>query len=145
MIRFSDISGHPVLDTSTATTVGKVAAPIVDPVERKVVGFRVKKSKGPGDVVLWSALTGLGPDALTVDSAEKLTDPPAELKTRSESKLDVLGRDVLTDHGHALGKVKDLEFDPDDGGRVTSLILKDSFVNGDRLLGIGGFAVIVKG
>jgi sporulation protein YlmC with PRC-barrel domain len=144
MIRFSDISGHPVLDTSTATTVGKVAAPIVDPVDQKVVGFRVKKSKGPGDVVLWGALSGLGPDALTVDSAERVADPPAELKTRASSKLDVLGRSVLTDQGHALGKVKDVEFDPDDG-RITSLILKDSFVNGDRLLGIGGFAVVVKG
>jgi sporulation protein YlmC with PRC-barrel domain len=144
MIRFSDISGHKVLDTSSATTVGKVAAPIIDPVERKVVGFRVKKSKGPGDVVLWSGLSGLGPDALTVDSAERLADPPAELKTRASGKLDVLGRNVLTDQGRSLGKVKDLEFDPDDGGRVTSLILKDSFVNGDRLIGIGSFAVIVQ-
>ena len=144
MIRFSDISGHPVLDTTSATAVGRVAAPIVDPVAQKVVGFRVRKSKGPGDVVLWSSLAGLGPDALTVASAERVADPPAELKTRASSKLDVLGRAVLTDHGHALGKVRDLEFDPDDG-RVTSLILKDSFVNGDRLLGIGGFAVVVRG
>jgi sporulation protein YlmC with PRC-barrel domain len=144
MIRFSDISGNPVMDTSTATTVGKVQAPIVDPVVQRVIGFRVKKSKGPGDVVLWEALAGLGPDALTVDSAERLTEPPKDLKERASSKLDLIGRTVLTEHGHALGKVRDVEFDPADG-RVTSLMLKDAFVDGERLLGIGSFAVVVRG
>src|SRR5687767_14231428 len=136
MIRFSDISGNPVMDTSTATTIGKVQAPIVDPVTQRVIAFRVKRSKGPGDVVLWEGLAGLGPDALTVDSADKLADPPEAWKARASSKLDVLGRIVLTEHGHDLGKVRDIEFDPANG-RVTSLMLKDAFVDGERLLGIG--------
>lgn len=144
MIRFSDIAGNPVMDTSTATTVGKVAAPIVDPITQRVVAFRVRRSKGPGDVVLWSALAGLGPDALTVDSLERLADPPAELKERAAGRLDLLGRHVLTEHGHDLGPVRDLEFDPADG-RVTSLILKDTFIDGTRLLGIGRFAAVVTG
>jgi len=144
VIRFSDIVGNPVMDTSTATTVGKVEAPIIDPVTRRVIGFRVKKSKGPGDVLLWESLAGLGPDALTVSSADQIAEAPAELKDRSGKKLDVLKRAVLTDHGHPLGKVRDVEFDPADG-RVTSLMLKDSFVDGTRLLGIGKYAVVVTG
>src|SRR3954452_7497764 len=103
------------MDTSTATAVGKVQAPIVDPVTQRLIGFRVKKSKGPGEVVLWAGLSGLGPDALTVDSAERLADPPAEWAHRASSKLDVIGRIVLTEHGHLLGKVRDVEFDPADG------------------------------
>lgn len=144
MIRFSDIAGHPVMDTSTATTVGKVQAPVVDPVTQRVIAFRVKRSKGPGDVVRWEHLAGLGPDALTVDSAERLADPPAEWKERAGSKLDVLGRRVLTEHGHELGTVRDVEFDPADG-RVTSLMLKEAHVDGGRLLGIGSYAVVVSG
>lgn len=144
MIRFSDISGNPVMDTSTATTVGRVEAPIIDPATQRVVGFRVKKSKGPGEVLLWGALAGLGPDAITVASAERIADPPEELKERSGNKLDVLKRQVLTEHGHPLGKVRDVEFDPADG-RVTSLLLKDTFVDGGRLLGIGKYAVVVAG
>ncbi len=144
MIRFSDISGNPVMDTATATAVGKVAAPIVDPVTQRVIAFRVKKSKGAGAVVLWEGLAGLGPDALTVDSVERLADPPAQWKHRADSRLDVLGRIVLTEHGHLLGKVRDVEFDPTDG-RVTSLMLKDAFVDGERLLGIGSYAVVVRG
>ena len=144
MIRFSDINGNPVMDTSTATTVGKVQAPIVDPVTQRVIGFRVKRSKGPGDVIRWEGLAGLGPDALTVDSAERLADPPAEWKHRAAGKLDLIGRTVLTEHGHPLGKIRDVEFDPSDG-RVTSLMLKDAFVDGERLLGIGRYAVVVRG
>jgi sporulation protein YlmC with PRC-barrel domain len=144
VIRFSDIAGNPVMDTSTATTVGRVEAPIIDPDTHRVVGFRVKKSKGPGDVLLWEALAGLGPDALTVSSAEQVADAPDGLKERSGKKLDVLKRRVLTEHGHPLGKVRDIEFDPADG-RVTSLLLKDSFVDGTRLLGIGKYAVVVTG
>ncbi|GAB3269412.1 PRC-barrel domain-containing protein [Kineosporia babensis] len=144
MIRFSDIAGNPVMDTSTATTVGKLEAPIIDPATHRIVGFRVKKSKGPGDVLLWASVAGLGPDAVTVSSAEQVSDPPPELKDRSGRKLDVLKRPVLTEHGHPLGKVKDVEFDPSDG-RVTNLLLKDSFVDGGRLLGIGKYAVVVAG
>lgn len=114
------------------------------PATRRIVGFRVKKSKGPGDVLLWDALAGLGPDAVTVSSADQVTDAPEELKDRSGKKLDVLKRAVLTEHGHPLGKVKDVEFDPADG-RVTSLLLKDSFIDGGRLLGIGKYAVVVAG
>nr|WP_269329886.1 PRC-barrel domain-containing protein [Kineosporia babensis] len=132
------------MDTSTATTVGKLEAPIIDPATHRIVGFRVKKSKGPGDVLLWASVAGLGPDAVTVSSAEQVSDPPPELKDRSGRKLDVLKRPVLTEHGHPLGKVKDVEFDPSDG-RVTNLLLKDSFVDGGRLLGIGKYAVVVAG
>nr|WP_269810276.1 PRC-barrel domain-containing protein [Kineosporia rhizophila] len=132
------------MDTSTATTVGRVEAPIIDPATQRVVGFRVKKSKGPGDVLLWSALAGLGPDAITVASTDKVAEPPEELKERSGRKLDVLKRPVLTEHGHPLGKIRDVEFDPADG-RVTSLLLKDTFVDGGRLLGIGRYAVVVAG
>jgi sporulation protein YlmC with PRC-barrel domain len=144
MIRFSDISGNPIMDTSTATSVGRVQAPVVDPVTQRVVAFRVRRSKGPGDVLLWDAVAGLGPDALTVDSPERLAEPPAEWKHRASSKLDVLGRLVLTDHGHVLGKVRDIEFDPADG-QITSLMLRDAFVEGERLLGIGRYAVVVRG
>jgi sporulation protein YlmC with PRC-barrel domain len=144
MIRFSDISGNPVMDTATATTVGKLQAPVVDPVTQRLIGFRVRKSKGPGDVLPWAGIAGLGPDAITVDSAERLAEAPAEWKHRAAGKLDLLGRRVLTEHGHDLGKVRDVEFDPADG-RVTSLMLKGAFVDGERLLGIGSHAVVVSG
>jgi sporulation protein YlmC with PRC-barrel domain len=143
MIRFSDVDGNPVMSTATATTVGKISTVVVDPAARRVVAFGVKKSKGPGDLLLWDAMTAIGPDAVTVDSEQRLTDPPGELKERLEVGLDLIGHRVITDHGRELGAVKDVEFDGTDG-RLVTLMLRDAFVDGDRLIGIGPYAVVVR-
>ena len=55
----------------------------------------------------------------------------------------LIGHRVLDDHGRELGQVRDVEFDPADGSVVT-LMLKDAYVDGDRLLGIGSYAVVVR-
>lgn len=145
MIRFSDIRDHPVLSTGDATTVGKVARLVIDPAERRVVAIGVKKSKGPGDLLLWDAISAIGPDAVTVTAADRITDPPAALEQRltADLDLDVVGHRVLTDHGRDLGKLRDVEFDPADG-RVVTLMLKEAFVDGANLLGIGPYAVVVR-
>jgi sporulation protein YlmC with PRC-barrel domain len=143
MMRFSDIDGNPVVDKTSALTVGKVAGLVVDPKARRVVALGVKKSKGPGDTLLWDDAAAIGPDAVTVDSADRLTDPPSELAERAPIDVRLIGHRVLTDHGRDLGQVRDLEFDPADGTVVT-LMLKDVFVEGDRLLGIGSYAVVVR-
>ena len=145
MIRFSDIHDNPVLSTASATTVGRIGRPVVDAVERRVVAFGVKKSKGPGDVLPWGSITGIGPYAVTVAAEDLIVDPPKELEGRltADVDLDLIGHRVLTDHGRDLGKLRDIEFDGTDG-RVVQLMLKDAFVEGDRLLGIGPYAVMVK-
>ena len=145
MIRFSDIHDNPVLSTTSATTVGKIGRPVIDAAQRRIVAFGVRKSKGPGDVLPWESITGIGPDAVTVAAEDLIVDPPKDLEQRltADVDLDLIGHRVLTDHGRDLGKLRDVEFDGADG-RVVTLMLKDAFVDGDRLLGIGPYAVMVK-
>jgi sporulation protein YlmC with PRC-barrel domain len=143
MIRFSDIDGNPVMSKLSAVTVGRVGSLVVDPHERRVVALGVKKSKGPGDTLLWDAIGAIGPDAVTVDSEEKLAAAPAELEQRLKLEVKLIGHRVLSDHGRELGQVRDVEFDPSDGTVVT-LMLKDAYVDGERLLGIGSYAVVVR-
>jgi sporulation protein YlmC with PRC-barrel domain len=143
MIRWSDIDGNPVLDTGSALTVGKVGALVVDPLARRVVALGVKKSKGPGDTLLWDGIKAIGPDAVTVDSEDRLAEAPKELADRLALDVRLIGHRVLDDHGRELGPVRDVEFDPADGSVVT-LMLKDAFVDGSRLLGIGSYAVVVR-
>jgi sporulation protein YlmC with PRC-barrel domain len=143
VIRFSDVDGNPVMSTSTATTVGRIGSVVVDPVTRRVVAFGVRKSKGPGDLLLWEGITAIGPDVVTVDSEDRIADPPEELERAAKDDLKLIGHRVLTDHGRDLGKVKDVEFDPADG-RVVTLMVKEQYVEGERLLGIGSYAVIVR-
>jgi sporulation protein YlmC with PRC-barrel domain len=143
VIRFSDIDGNPVVSTGSALTIGKVGAIVLDPAERRVVALGVKKSKGPGDTLLWDGITAIGPDAVTVDSDQRVADPPKELADRLALDVRLVGHRVLDDHGRELGPVRDVEFDPSDGSVVT-LMLKDAFVDGGRLLGIGTYAVVVR-
>jgi sporulation protein YlmC with PRC-barrel domain len=143
VIRFSDIDGNPVMNTASALTVGRVGALVVDPQARRVVALGVKKSKGPGDTLLWDGIKSIGPDAVTVDSDQRLAEPPKELEDRLALDVRLIGHRVLDDHGHELGRVRDVEFDPSNGSVVT-LMLKDAYVDGDRLLGIGSYAVVVR-
>jgi sporulation protein YlmC with PRC-barrel domain len=143
VIRFSDIAGNPVMNTASALTVGRVRSVVIDPAERRVVALGVRKSKGPGDTLLWDAISAIGPDAVTVDSEQRLAEPPAALRDRLSLDVDIVGHRVLSDQGRELGQVRDVEFDPSDGAVVT-LMLKDAYVDGERLLGIGSYAVVVR-
>lgn len=50
---------------------------------------------------------------------------------------------MLTDGGTELGKVDDVDFDPGTGS-ITYLISADDRIAGDRLLGCGSYAVVVR-
>jgi sporulation protein YlmC with PRC-barrel domain len=143
VIRFSDIADNPVLDTTSALTVGRVGSLVVDPAARRVVALGVRRSKGPGDTLPWDGITAIGPDAVTVDSAERIAAAPGELRRQASLGERLVGHRVLDDHGRELGHVRDVEFDPQDGTVVT-LILKDAYVDGARLVGLGSYAVVVR-
>jgi sporulation protein YlmC with PRC-barrel domain len=143
VIRFSDIVDNPVMNTASALTVGRVGSLVVDPAARRVVAIGVRKSKGPGDTLPWDGITAIGPDAVTVDSEQRIADAPGELRRQVSLGEKLIGHRVLDDHGRELGHVRDVEFDPRDGSVVT-LILKDAYVDGARLLGLGSYAVVVR-
>ncbi len=51
---------------------------------------------------------------------------------------------VLTTGGDELGHVADIEFDPDTGGLTSIVLREDAAISGDRLVGIGSYAVVVQ-
>ncbi|MGH3813515.1 MAG: PRC-barrel domain-containing protein [Pseudonocardiaceae bacterium] len=55
----------------------------------------------------------------------------------------MLGKRVLTERGMELSTVTDVDFDPETGA-VTTLITKTETIAGDRLIGLGGYAVVVS-
>lgn len=138
-MRFSEAKGHKVISTETAETVGKVSGFVVDAVTAKVLGLHLKKTDGDVDLLPWDNLVGFGPDAVTVASVTALVKAGPETKDRA----DVLGALVLSEHGVALGEVKDVDFDPADG-TVTALLTKQAEVAGDRMVGLGSYALVVR-
>ncbi len=74
---------------------------------------------GPLHVALpWAAVTGLGPDALIIPGDDVLTPIEALFgdTTSGGAPADVLGSQVLTDTGTALGVVVDVIIEVTDGG-----------------------------
>ncbi len=141
-MRFTDCRKRPVVNTSDAVTLGKVDSLLVDPSTRRVVAVTVAH-KGTADTLLWPALSAFGPDAVTVTGEDALSAPEGRVAELRGKDAALLGKRVLTDAGDETGTVEDVEFDPATGA-VTALLTTVGEIAGDRLLGVGSWAVVVR-
>jgi uncharacterized protein YrrD len=141
---FSQARKRDVVNTATATKVARVDGFVVLPGPARVALLRLGKVTGGGTLLAWDDVQGFGPDAVTVTSDAALRPARDPLEQRAEDKeLEILGKRVLTERGTDLGTVTDVDFDPESGA-VTSLITKTDTLPGDRLIGLGGYAVVVS-
>ena len=140
-MRFSEAEGHAIVSTTTAETVGRVDGLLVDPVTRRVVALQVKKAAS-GDTLLWEHLTGVGTDAVTVTGADRSGAASGVAATLGGKAHALRGKRLLSAAGDELGKVGDVEFDPVSGA-ITGILAKRLSVAGDRLIGVGSYAVVV--
>ncbi|MBE7194695.1 MAG: PRC-barrel domain-containing protein [Gordonia polyisoprenivorans] len=137
----SQVSGHNVVSVSTAETVARVDQFLVDPGTRSIVAVTVKKAAS-GSVLRWTDLTAMGPDAVTVSGPDRITGPDDRLTRLADKHRRPIGKRVLDAGGDELGEVSDIDFDPHTGA-VQALLVNDQRVAGDRLIGIGSWAVVV--
>ncbi len=142
-MRWTAILGHSVVDTKTAETVGTIDALVADPDASQVVAFLVA-----GRAVSWSDAGGIGSDALTLSDGNREGDllhpPSSDLELRAVAGAgDPLGKRVITELGHEIGSIEDLEVDAETGA-IGQLILADDQIKGSRLIGIGSFAVMIS-
>lgn len=140
---FTETRGRPVMNTSTATTEGKISHPLVDPHTSRVVGFALSKTHGKANTLHWEDLRHFGPDAVTVDSADAVAEPRGRAAELSAKHMEILGKRVLTDQGDELGEVDDLHFDPD-SGEVVALVTAAGPLEAERMIGLGSYALIIK-
>jgi len=142
-MRFSEASGRNVVSTSSATTVGRVHGFVVDPLARRVVALELKKTDGEGDTLTWDAMTAFGRDAVTVPGTEAITTAEGRVQELTGKAHAMLGKRVLTESGDEVGKLEDVEFEAV-SGKVTALLTKSEEIAGDRLIGVGSYAVVVR-
>jgi uncharacterized protein YrrD len=138
---FSQAKGHKVVGTQNAATIATVTECAIAPSPPHVTAFRLK-TRGGGNVLTWENVQSFGPDAVTVRSADKLRTDKDAPGDRADLRHNPIGKQVITEAGEALGIVKDIDFDESDG-RIRRLIAKDREISGERLLGVGGYAVVV--
>jgi uncharacterized protein YrrD len=128
--------GLPVVTTSSADRIGTVGGVVVD-------DGRVRAIEVDGAIVGWADIHAVGTDAVVVESSEVLRAPEGEVERRVlEDDLAILDKLALDDLGDRIGQVTDLEFDPGDGS-VRSVHVLDRRIDGDRLRGIGRYAVVL--
>jgi uncharacterized protein YrrD len=138
----TELLGRPVLDLATATTAGRVDDVVIDPATRRVRGLRIAKAAAGADWLAWDDIAAIGPDAVTIQAAERITSFDAADAGRSLRGDGALGGRVLTDEGRGRGVLDDVEFD--DAGDLVALLVASDRVVPDDLIGIGSYATVVR-
>lgn len=142
MTSLKDALGRSVVARDTAETLGQLRGAVVDPATRRVVALQVGKGRG-ARLVDWSALTGVGPDAVVVDTESALREAGEGREERIvKGDIPLLGGRVLTDRGDELGTLDDVELD-DSTGEVVALVAGEVTIAAADLRAIGGYAVVV--
>lgn len=141
---FSQARKHDVVNIANATRVARVDGFVVRPGPARVALLRLGKVSGPGTLLAWEDLQGFGPDAVTVADDAVFRPARDALEQRAENnELEILGKRVLTERGTDLGTVTDVDFDPETGA-VLTLITTAETIAGNRLIGLGGYAVVIS-
>ena len=139
-MRARELRGRTVLDVSTARELCRVEAVVLDPDSAPVVAFRVT---GDSPVLPMRDVVAVGADAVTVEGADALHQPESLAESRAvQGGIDALDHLVLSEDGSELGRVVDVEIEPD--GAVRTIVLEHQDLPGDRLLGIGDYALVVR-
>lgn len=138
----SELIGRPVLEISTATTVGRVDDVVVDVSGRRLHGVRIAKSSAAGDWLAWDQIKAIGTDAVTIEGVSQITSP-GELPGPWLRGDKALGGRVLTDGGRELGALTDVDIDAE-SGRVVAILVGDRSLDAESLLGIGSYAAVVR-
>lgn len=137
---FSRTLGCPVLSASDASRVGTVAGLVVDPERASITALRLTDVPSGGDVIPWTDVHAVGPDAVVVEAV-------ASGRFTSAASPEVhnpLGKRLLTELGDQVGTLGDIAFDPESGGIGTLHTSRGEQVSGERLLGVGAYAVVIR-
>lgn len=156
-MRLTDLLDRPVVSRAEATELGRVEQVVVHAAEHRITALVLRDG-----AVVPVAVATIGPDAVVVDGASVLVDGPgvhdgaggAEVagtggpggagadRPPGAGQPTLLGARALGDSGDQLGTVTDLEVDEVDG-TIRTVVLDEVEVGGDRLLGVGDYAVVL--
>lgn len=139
MMLFSQAHGLPVITAGEATSLGTVQDLTIDALTASLACLRLSAASGPDGAVSWDAVEAVGPNAVIVRSRAAAEADPDDVPAHHEA----VGSRVLTEHGVEHGTVKDIAFDPR-SGRILTLYTALGEIPGERLMGLGSYALVVR-
>ncbi|MFD9075602.1 PRC-barrel domain-containing protein, partial [Streptomyces lasiicapitis] len=109
----------------------------------RIAALCLRDAKTEDEVIAWADIHAVGPDAVIVTADRPVSLGTADSPAASESQ-SLLGKRLLTDLGHDIGTLDDLTFDTGTGRveRLTSS--RGEQLAGERLIGIGTYALVVN-
>ena len=114
VMRAGEITGRPVVTVDTGEDIAEVRDVVFSHDNGFLIGFTLNKRRwwaGPlKDVLPWSRVRALGPDAVMIADRLALAAPEHEDFGEGERE-NVVGGRVITDRGNELGQVTDLVLD----------------------------------
>ncbi|MFH9656917.1 PRC-barrel domain-containing protein [Streptomyces sp. NPDC017248] len=139
MMLFTQTRGLPVITADAAEPLGRVESLTIDAHTASIACLRLSGAPKHAAVIAWHAVEAVGRDAVIVRSRAAADPGQGGLPTHHEA----LGHRVLTELGTEHGTVKDVAFDHT-SGHVHTLYTALGEISGDRLLGLGSYAVVVR-
>ena len=155
MLHYTQLKRLPIITLKEGRRVGFLDEVLVDQAAKTVAWLRMR-SRNWFAAPRWapaSAVHGLGPDAVILDSTDAVTDQPnlPEDHTLMEARRDLLGRPVLLETGQRLGQVRDFELSPDNLALTSVHVMPPMQLMGqplvlpvERLLTLGPDALLAR-
>ncbi len=145
------VKGLAVISIADGAKLGVIESASLDIASKCIVGFAVAPSDGAGEpqFVTCADIHALGPDALTLDDASKMSG--AQTKPEGSEFVDLselLKSKVVTEGGTFVGQVTCIEFGLD-SYRLTQIAVSSGFMRGndtihaDDILNVAGELVVV--
>lgn len=135
-----DVTGARVMSKASAQKMGKVERVLLDVPPRRVVALQV----GRDGLVDWVDVSGVGTDAVVVESEERVRQAADAREERAMAgDFDWKGKRVLSNHGNELGNVTEVELD-EGTGAIEAVLTSEGQVTADRLVALGSYCVIVR-
>lgn len=135
-----DVTGARVMSKASAQKMGKVERVLLDVPPRRVVALQV----GRDGLVDWVDVSGVGTDAVVVESEERVRQAADAREERAMAgDFDWKGKRVLSNHGNELGTVTEVELD-EVTGAIEAVLTSAGQVTADRLVALGSYCVIVR-
>lgn len=154
LLRGKDVTGLPVVDLSTGEDLAEVRDLVFEPGGGAIDGFTLAKRGFLGrrmrEVLPVEAVHSVGTHAVTIDSAEAITDPQAAAPAVAapDRSADVTNNAVVTESGRDLGRVVDVVLTGGGRPRVVGFQIGggaagDGFVPIDSSRAVSASALIV--
>lgn len=126
MISGRELIGMPIYSLERGEEIGEVENLIFDPDQRKVIGFVLEEGglfRSP-QIIPFESIESIGPDAIILKRGAPVELPPEWIDSKQlKESFNLTGRKVVTEQGHEVGTVYDLDID-EATGRVTGIEVK---------------------